>query len=322
MKKYFIHVVLCVLVMLGVTSCSNDDMASLSGNSSSLSTIQTYIEENDLEASSTVTGLHFIVEDSNLTGASVSPGSVVELYYDISVLDGENLETSFDTTQSPHLAKTGSNAILPIGLEEGLSLMREGEVYRFLIPSELAFASYSVSLFDSSSVLDVRVRLHRVSSESERNQEELSQIEDYVLLNRPDTLGENEDSIFLVQENIFQKIITDGDTSSMIDVGDSVNLDFDMQDLEGNTLGTFSGFPFSVGLGEVFEGLDLAVEAMTEGETSLFLMTSSRVYRESVLVIPCTLKEELATNRVIPAYAINITPFTPILLNCELPQIP
>ena len=96
--------------------------------------IEGYIERREWEMQTTGTGLRYMIYKMN-DGLSTSMGDIVEIEYEVSLLNGDVVYTSKDS--GPRILEIGK-ANIESGLHEGLLLLKVGEKAMFILPSHLA----------------------------------------------------------------------------------------------------------------------------------------------------------------------------------------
>jgi FKBP-type peptidyl-prolyl cis-trans isomerase FkpA len=128
MKSYLYLFVSLILF----SSCNNNDDTSFEPQTEA--DILNYIQDNNLNATKTDSGLYFVINNEG-TGNNPTANSVVNVAYKGTFLDGsvfgENQAAILDLSQ------------LSIkGLKEGIQLFKEGGEGTLIIPSELAYGDY------------------------------------------------------------------------------------------------------------------------------------------------------------------------------------
>lgn len=118
-----------------------------------LDQIKQYLTDKNLTASSTNSGLHYIITTEG-TGGNPSANSTVTVKYKGYLLDG----TIFDETSGT------STATFPLfnliqGWQEGIPLLKTGGKGTFLIPSYLGYGSSPVGTIPANSVLIFEIEL-------------------------------------------------------------------------------------------------------------------------------------------------------------------
>ncbi len=84
----------------------------------------------------TKNGVQYIIVKANKTGEQAVAGTVADFHYAGYFRDGKTFDNSFDRNQ-PLSIKIGQGQLMP-GWDEGMSMLRNGEKARLIIPSSLA----------------------------------------------------------------------------------------------------------------------------------------------------------------------------------------
>ncbi len=95
--------------------------------------IETYLDDNNLSAQVTTTGLHYIIEEAG-TGGSPSISDKVTVRYKGYLLDG----AVFDETTGTATASFDLGGLIQ-GWKEGIPLLQKGGKGKFFLPSKLAY---------------------------------------------------------------------------------------------------------------------------------------------------------------------------------------
>lgn len=106
-----------------------------------------YIDEHNLDAQSTASGLYYVIEEEGI-GDHPNIYSIVTVYYKGYLLDG----TVFDETTTGHPITFQLLQMIP-GWQEGIQKFRTEGSGKLLIPSELGYGSESQSDIPENSVL-------------------------------------------------------------------------------------------------------------------------------------------------------------------------
>lgn len=96
--------------------------------------IMTYIEQHKLDMKESETGLWFSI-DRRGHGKTASPGQQITLKYKVSLLDGTICYSS--DSLGPKKFTVGKGGV-ESGLEEGVSMLRAGDLAEFILPPHLA----------------------------------------------------------------------------------------------------------------------------------------------------------------------------------------
>ena len=150
MPLVFHFVFLCTI--LSILGCNKDKDYTQIDNE----IIQQFISDNNLNATSTSSGLYYVIET---TGNGVFPNiySTVTVAYTGILTDG----TVFDQSSSAGISFPLTNVIQ--GWQEGIPLFSEGGTGKLLIPSALGYGNRSVGNIPENSVLIFDLELIEVN---------------------------------------------------------------------------------------------------------------------------------------------------------------
>ena len=150
--KFFYLITTVVLVNF---SCKKDEtLTPEDQHAADLMIIEHYLEDNNLSATRTPTGLHYIVTEVG-PGEHPSANDEVEVKYKGYFTDGR----VFDQTQPATTAKFFLTGVIP-GWTEGIPYLRSGGGKGiFLLPSSLGYGNRSVGSIPPNSVLIFEVDL-------------------------------------------------------------------------------------------------------------------------------------------------------------------
>nr|WP_293841798.1 FKBP-type peptidyl-prolyl cis-trans isomerase [uncultured Arsenicibacter sp.] len=170
MKSSFLMLASGILMLLGLNACNlNQVDSSQAAYDEDLKKIDAYATAQKLAGKQTASGLYFAITKSVPSSKKPSLGEEVMFTYKLSLLNG----TVVDSTAKPAFYPFGLGALLP-GLEEGLSLIGEGETAVLLLPSALAYGTQGNSKVPANSVVRFDVQLVRSRTEDQ-------QIDDYII---------------------------------------------------------------------------------------------------------------------------------------------
>ncbi|MCC3160339.1 FKBP-type peptidyl-prolyl cis-trans isomerase [Hymenobacter sp. 15J16-1T3B] len=100
--------------------------------------IQEYLQQNNLQAQKTASGLYYIVTEPG-SGAKPTKGQTVSVHYRGTLLSGKEFDSSFKRGQ-PIDFPIGVGQVIP-GWDEGIPLLSKGAKAVLLIPSGLAYGA-------------------------------------------------------------------------------------------------------------------------------------------------------------------------------------
>lgn len=278
-----------------------------------------------LEAASITTavrddnGIYFYSELENLAGQGINAGNVVAIYYSLFDLDGNQVASHQRTDGDSLLFKQGVGAVYPVGLDAGVINMRSGEIYSFILPPDQAFEGLTSGAVASGRIYRLQVQVVGVFDEAAVFAQEAAAINNYILANSlNDTITNPLDSVELHSNGVAYKRLSAG-TSSLPSPGDTIRIDFSRNFINGNT-GSESqnGFSWVVGSAspnQLIPGFEFGVSLMQVSEEALFLIPSAQAYRESALVIPSFIVNDLIVDEIIPDYVAKVPPYHTLLFN-------
>jgi len=119
--------------------------------------ITDYLAKNNLTAQKTNSGLYYVIEETG-TGAQPTAASNVTIAYKAYFINGTVLEESDEEGVSLDLSKT-----IP-GWVEGIPVFKEGGSGTLLIPSHLAYGSFSYGPIPGGSVILFDIKLISVNN--------------------------------------------------------------------------------------------------------------------------------------------------------------
>ncbi|ARV06436.1 hypothetical protein BTO04_06870 [Polaribacter sp. SA4-10] len=164
MKSY----ITLIFTLLLFVSCSIENEPSFTPQTEA--DILQYIEDNNLTATKTDSGLYYVINNEG-TGTRPTENSVVNITYEGYFLDG----TIFEQSES--------GAILELtevinGLKEGLQLFKEGGDGILLIPSDLAYGANGYNSIPGGAVLVLNIKLTEGDYAAQNEIDILKYIED------------------------------------------------------------------------------------------------------------------------------------------------
>ena len=302
------------LGMLCLASCSLDD-SDISNPSYELfveqqETIAQYLDDQGIDAQQADDGIYYQVLRENPDGKAPERGNVLGIYYQITQLDGRLIDELDSASGVPPLVYTfynndlirENNMISPLRMDASVAQMREGEIYRFFLPSEYAYRTNSLEgIFPSEAIIIVEIQLAEVLTQAERIQQEDELIKNYLADNN---LLDQADSI---QEGVYY-IPSQPGSGAEVSNGSTVEIRYTGYFLDGTVFDSNIDpdsdlFRFVVGSERVIPGFEIAVLQMQQGEKGTVIIPSRAAYGESVVALPYEIVEE-TFGSTIPPYSI------------------
>ncbi|QHV98308.1 FKBP-type peptidyl-prolyl cis-trans isomerase [Spirosoma endbachense] len=161
------------LLISGLAGCSTQNVDPSSAYyDQNDADIQAYATAKGLNGKTTNTGLYYAITQPNTAGKLAVPGEEVEFTYKSYNLSGAFVDSTLK--DRPVYYTLGIQAIIA-GLEEGVSLMREGESATLLIPSYLGFGNEAKTNLPPYSVILFNVQLKRSRNEDQQIRQHIAE---------------------------------------------------------------------------------------------------------------------------------------------------
>ena len=272
--------------------------------------IQAYLHEKDIDAVKTSSGVYIEPLRNNANGKAVNDGDVICMLYSMKLLTGDYVVETYADTLHPLKFSHTPDGLIPIGLNQEIDQMHEGEKYRFFIPSSLAYGNNSEDgAFSANANFIIDVDLVAVKTEDEVDQEESDSVQSFVQHNYPNATP-YPDGLYIVNE-------VQG-TGSAPDNGGGVTFHFTRKYLDGTVIETTTtGDPLQVYFFEnrLVPGLEEGVKQMKAGGKALLIMPSKLGFGASIQVIPQKVRQQLVADGQLEP---KVRPYTPIMYEVEL----
>ncbi|RRA98959.1 FKBP-type peptidyl-prolyl cis-trans isomerase [Larkinella rosea] len=271
MNSKHLSVFIALLLMVGLTSCFNNDLTDPNAGQAALNDqqIKDYLTANQLQDKVTLSpsGLYYLISGVSASGKAATPANELEFTYTLSYIDPTTkkavLVDSANATKSAYIPFL--SGVVVQGLEEGFLLLKEGQTGRFFMPSSIGFGNdtrkdkmpaYSAVIFD--------VKLIRSRTEEQ-------QIDDYVTIKNLSAPIDTANSIRVYR-------ITPG-TGSTIAAGNTVTVAYTANSLRGTTpFDKSDSLTFVAGSGQYIEGFSMGVTKLKVGDKALLVFPSLRGY--------------------------------------------
>ena len=129
--------VLFAFMVIGLFSCEKQTFYSPYAQlEEDVNKIDKYLEENNIDAKKSNTGLRYVIHDEGL-GSTPQAGNIVIVHYVGTFLDGTKFDSSYDRNE-PYEFTLGARSVIS-GWEECVAEMPLGSKITFYLPSELAY---------------------------------------------------------------------------------------------------------------------------------------------------------------------------------------
>lgn len=238
----------------------------------------------------TTSGLYYVITQPNPTGKPATVGEELEFSYKATNMKtGQHVDSS--TAAAPVYYPLGIGSVLP-GLEQGLSLMREGEKATLLIPSYLGYNDEAKPNLPAYSVVRFDVTLNQSRSEDE-------QINDYVTRNKLAVTETTTSGVRFIRTSL--------PTSVTTAPGQTLAIKY-----SGRQLRAVTAFD-STRVNETFDavlGQNKNIKGFEEGLSKL------KVGEKATVIFPSSLG--YSTQGVVQSNRYIITPYAPLRFDLEL----
>lgn len=317
MRKTGTQFFLVVFTLGYLLGCKTDDNPVISETASQDSIIVQHLKDvgND-SAVRDDNGIYAYPVTINPGGQSIQ-GQIVSIYYTAQVLGGELIDI-FDTNDGdPLILRQGVNAVYPVGLDLGLAQMNAGDTYGFIVPSNLAYDTLEFStLIPANSIIEFIVEVVDVQIEEEINAAEALAINQYIedaYLDSLDLVPLDSVERVGVTNSIIYKRIQAGTPGTGPRDGQLISIAFEARFMDDSVVfdnvvpGNPFEYPFNTNT--VIPGLDIGIAEMEFNERALIIIPSFFGYRESAVVVPDYLTDEIIAGRIVPDYVESVGPY-------------
>ena len=309
-----IRILLFILVLVIFGSCNKDEGVSQREEQMKLDEelISRYLSENNVNADKNEKGIYYEIIKENTSGNLIQLNDIVSVYYRISLLNGKVLGAKVrENTNGPIKFQHKKDALIPEGINYGVQYMRVGEIFKFYIPSSMAFHDFAVDhLMGPNEVIVAEVEVVEVISEEEQKQIENDSIQNYLK-------NHNVTDYFEIEDGLIKHVLVPGTGSQLPQKGQVLEFHIHREYLDGTvTLTSRNQNPLILSLGQqMTEGLEKGIRTMTKGERAVFYVPSHMGFGSSIQVFPQKFRDDFIEHYLDLQ---NIYPFAIIKYEIEL----
>jgi FKBP-type peptidyl-prolyl cis-trans isomerase FkpA len=276
--RNFVLAAIAGTMILSTSSCLKDDTAAQ--RAEEMNVLKEYIKANNITVTPTPSGLYYI-ETLAGTGDSAKLKNWMEINYTGRLLSNNSIVMTSDmqVAKDNGLFQTGIyygptrlllGYISYAGLNEGISMMKEGGKARLIFPSNLGLGGQSSSYIPAYSSLIFDVELVKV----------IPDIKSYENGLMMQYLQANEISTDSTSSGIYFKETTPGAGNLPVD-GDQVTTTYTGKFLNGTVFdGSGKSFAFNVGSEAVIPGFEAAVKLLRKGGSATIVIPYYYAYGE------------------------------------------
>ena len=269
-------------IMLG--GCKKDNTQEQIENEMRL--LQQYLVDNNITQEPTASGLYYI---PILEGTGMSPahGTWIEIEYTGMLIDGTIFATSDESTAELHNIYVDDFLYGPLriqlgnipmkGLNEGIKLMKVGEIAKFIIPSNLGLGGSSSGAVPAYSTLIYTIELLEAFDDPEKYEQE--KIWEYLKEGEFENLDSTASGIYYIQEN-------EG-TGPLFRNGDQVSVYYTGQFMDGREFDSNTGeeaLSFIIPSEYLIQGWNEGIKLMRDGEDGILIIPYQLGYGEEGLL--------------------------------------
>jgi len=270
MRNFVKIVLISFSLTLFLNSCSDLDYSEQLNYEDRI--FDNYLVIHNITTEPTESGLYYI-EEVEGTGAAPGPDDWVIINYTMLTVEDEQLVMTTDSVKALNYGLFDSRILYGAnkvgigyniaGLDEGLSLMKEGGEATLLFKSDLGYGGSTAGSVVSFSSLIIHVELVEVFADPVVN--EYKKTIDY--------LEENEYSTDTTESGIYYVPIIEG-TGDAIDEADYVKINIKVSLLDGRLIYLANSISFEIGTAEYDSsfGLSEGIKLMLEGGISRIIV--------------------------------------------------
>ncbi|WP_375164660.1 FKBP-type peptidyl-prolyl cis-trans isomerase [Temperatibacter marinus] len=210
--------------------------------------------------------LYTVLSSGDATGASPTGSDVVTAHYDGMLIDGTKFDSSYDRNEPLEFPL---DRVIP-GWTEALKLMKPGDVWEVVIPSELGYGDQGAGAsIPGGATLVFKVELISFKSEEDMKRQ-AEAAEKAFMKEQADFLESNAktDGVKVTESGLQYKVVTSAEEGKTVSEGEIVVGHFTMKMLNGTVLSDSrqGGKPIEYPVDEIFPGWAEAVKLMKAGE--------------------------------------------------------
>lgn len=302
---------LCLIAIAALTSCLEPEESEFEKVlEAEEKEIDTYLQNNNQEATKTESGIYYSVLKEKDNGRKVKEEDIVTIQYKMSTLAGKFIDSASVTSEGESIRfQHIGGSIYPQGINMGVSLMREGEEYRFYVPSVYAFFDYAYQdLVPANAILVADVEVVKLETIEDIKAQEKQAIQNYIVEHQLANVAE-------IDSGLFYQTVEAG-SGDKPKSGQIVEATYKGFFLDGKVFDeSKAGEPlrFTIGVDRLIEGFVAGIMEMKKGEKARIFIPSHMAY-DGVQVIP----EEIRKDLLKKIGTRDWKPFTPIIFEVEL----
>jgi FKBP-type peptidyl-prolyl cis-trans isomerase FkpA len=249
-----------------------------------------YLAQNGIQAEKNDTwGYYYQPLEELEVGTRFNSGDFISIYYTIKVMGSDTyLDVCNPGEHAPQIVKHDMKVLTPLGMDMGLKVMKEGERFRFFLPSYLGYRNFSVEdELEPNAILEVEMEVERRYTVFEYRNLEFSLIDEWI-----DTWKSQNDPgnniTPIITPSGPRVLITVTGSGAAVQQGDNITLRYKGYLREGEVVEENpEGLSLKVGDRKVVRGLDDSLPYFRKGGgKGLVLVPSHLAYPNNKLILP------------------------------------
>ena len=242
-----------------------------------------YIADNNIDVTPTESGI-YIIPISNGKGRCPEQGEKVEVNYEVYLLDGTKVGSSFDQNEKFSFV-LGEGYAIP-GWEEVVPMMHQGDKVRAVIPYEMAYGEHDMGNVKPYSNLVYDIELLNITTKEEQARQAEQQMKDLKAKSEKDFaqyVKENKITNH-TESGLYYKFETDNEGVTPTE-GSTARVKFCARIMGGNELGSSDKlgdyYDIVYAQGTVLRGLEEGIGLMSAGDKAQFVLPYNLAYGEN-----------------------------------------
>lgn len=245
--------------------------------------LATYISDNKIDVTPTESGI-YIIPISNGKGRCPEQGEKVDVNFEVYLLDGTKVGSSFDQNEKFSFV-LGEGYAIP-GWEEVVPMMHQGDKVRAIIPYEMAYGEHDMGNVKPYSNLVYDIELLNIMTKEEQARQAERQMKELKVKSEKDFaqfLKENKITNH-TESGLYYKFETDNEGPTPTE-GSTARVKFNAKIMGGNELGSSDKlgeyYDIVYGQGTVLHGLEEGIGLMSAGDKAQFILPYNLAYGEN-----------------------------------------
>ena len=242
-----------------------------------------YVADNNIDVTPTESGI-YIIPISNGKGRCPEQGEKVDVNYEVYLLDGTKVGSSYDQNEKFSFV-LGEGHAIP-GWEEVVPMMHQGDKVRAIIPYEMAYGDHSMGNVKPYSNLVYDIELLNIMTKEEQLRQAEREMKDLKAKSEKDFAQYVKENKIVkhTESGIYYKFYVDNEGVTPTE-GSAARVKFDARIMGGNELGSSEKlgeyYDIVYGQGTVLKGLEEGIGLMSVGDKAQFVLPYNLAYGEN-----------------------------------------